>query len=501
MNIIKRILSVLLILTIAFSNIIYADGRDTIEDDDYIEVFSFNGKSYGYDYDSDSNYNTNYQGGKNSGTKINEGSITTAGFNYTELSDITYYPYIRMRYKNISSGDTYREAYITSNHISTLPANVIVQVALENPNGFTLGVESMWDGWTKTMTGLSDTNILNNNGQDKNVVVHGGSTAFICTKQSKGIDGTNNSVASKEHLKVQNIGIEGFFVCAPSTEVHKIVSYDYTTENAKDAFENFAKDVEKNLNMYRVEKVVAEGVYLQGQESAFTSAAKTVNGQDQVSTFGSFNGTAGSGNGNKLDRTHNKYYLKNESQDLNNLSVINAKITHKDVDVFTIKSDINTTDLTSILHFDKNGAENFTIKTANTDPSNWDTTSSTKGAGGVKPENKIDYDKIASELKSHKEWDHLNMVTGFVDNYIEALDFNRGNNGKTRNSSSESKAKDATQQGTVDYSNATPRENWYNEGQDGISIVRLQCNIELSLDDYRWEVIDPALCGQAKKSL
>ena len=36
MNIIKRILSVLLILTIAFSNIIYADGRDTIEDDDYI---------------------------------------------------------------------------------------------------------------------------------------------------------------------------------------------------------------------------------------------------------------------------------------------------------------------------------------------------------------------------------------------------------------------------------------------------------------------------------
>ena len=100
-------------------------------------------------------------------------------------------------------------------------------------------------------------------------------------------------------------------------------------------------------------------------------------------------------------------------------------------------------------------------------------------------------EKLGGNISVGKEegWKDLNYITGFVDNYINSLDLHEEGNTSNARSCGETSEPNTRN---------NSRRYWYSEGQDGMSVLRLQAHFYLYLDTRKWEVMDPALCGQAK---
>ena len=466
-------------------------GEDDGANSGVIKPFTFGGITYGYNDGSFKRNGKNNSG--SSGNNIIE-NRERATYQANNLGQLSYYPFIKMRYASLEDTN-YQPAIVVSNNLSSINSFMIAQAAVKNPGNVTLGVDSMWDGWTKTMTGLSDTGILAANGNDKDVVVHGGSTVHIYTADS-------TSLTKKENIPLADIGIEAYVFAVPESIENTFVDGQaYNNNEAQTLLENFAKDVKKNLGHYRLTKRIAEGIYLQGQEAKFIENSELVDIDPSIrttNTFGSFDGTAsGTSDGNKLDFTHKKYYFNSYIEDdkkNDNSNNITVKMDY-DITEFMIKSDIDETDPNSVKHtyiFSTKNLSNVSEDRAISKITDNVTKESSTNSGNLKPNNTNLTWKLGGNVNIGKQegWKDLNYITGFVDNYINNLDLHEeGNTSNSRtvgNSSNEPNTRN------------NERRYWYSEGQDGLCVLRLQAHYYLYLDEVKWEVIDPALCGQAK---
>ena len=555
-----------------------------------IEPFSIGGYTFGYN-NGDGGSGMKVSSG---GANVNEGK-NIMSYNAAKYDDIQLYPYIKMRYKTLDKNETWQRAIMFSENKSSMSNFIIAQVAVENPQDFTLGVESQWDGHTKTMDGLKSTGILDANGDDRNVVVHGGSTVFI---HSNGSDQLNGTTLRKEPLL--KIGIEAYMTAIPDDVIDTTLAgtaYDskdtvedvddesgetkddddddsgdgasstespYTVSDAKKYMTKFAEDVYKNIGHYRLTKVIAEGIYRQGEEEDFLKVAERVDPNESIrttKTFGSFNGTAGTGKGNTLDYWHDKYYL-NDSIDSGDRNSDQLTIDYQyKVDEFKVLSNIGVSDgdgsadvadsedvnvsvqqiiATSVVNGEQTGKiGSKNTKGKHTVPSlaKIDSMNGPNSAD-IKPKNeKLIIDDIAANKFGAKagggsnltkeSWGDMNKITGWLSNYINFLDMHAMKTDKSepnglRNISGTNygwTVKDGiTTPDDKPYSINYPttrmaanadvpekdavgsRDTWYCEGQDGMSLIRLQAIYYVYLDETKWEVVDPALCGQLVSS-
>ena len=454
-----------------------------------VKPFKIGSIMYGY---NDGDYKRNGKDNKgSSGNAIKEGS-ERATYQANNMGEVTYYPFIKMRYATLDN-TSMRPAIMFSENTSTINSFMVAQTAVKNPGNITIGVDSMWDGWTKTMDGLNSTGILAANGDDKNVVVHGGSTMFLYTADSK-------TDAKLENIPFANIGIEAYVFAMPDELAGTTISGTfYTVSEAEEALKNFVEDAKNNIGHYRITKRVAEGIYRQGEEAAFVQNSELVGCNSNIRTtnrFGSFNGTAGNGKGNKLDYIHSKYYFNDYIED-DRVNENSDNITVKcdyDITEFKISSDIDESNADSVIHTYHFSTRNVANESEDDSISKisdtFDKESSTN-TGNLKPNNKSLEWKLGGNVSVGKEegWKDLNYITGFVDNYINSLDLHEEGNTSNARSCGETSEPNTRN---------NSRRYWYSEGQDGMSVLRLQAHFYLYLDTRKWEVMDPALCGQAK---
>ena len=474
----------------------------------------------------------------------------------------SFYSHNRQRYKTIGNFTDWKEVYVVSRNFGTIQDNIMVKVSAMPVNKPTLHVDAVWDGWANTMNGIVNTGITKANGDDRDVVVDGGSTMYISTKNTpkhSGQVGNNDLDVAKLGVTVyinacygneQNFtpqsagsgeGDEkgllqsedwkwyigngqytdfnysatrnwtdthvggGFFPIVAgqlddyflgdelpafkmsarnSKWYNKTHNKIYKLSEAAQAIMNFFNDMHKNLGHYKLEKVMAEGVFTQGQEDLFDKVAKTVSGIDTVDTFGSF----GQGNksynkarteqtsniGNKLS-SDSKYQLNNAYKSDDPYSnTIGISCDNAEIHTFWAEIDIhgegNTEDpnngADAFLKIGKDGRQTNVFKLSE-----------------YKPNNILQIQKLLNALGD--EWKEVEIDTGFLRDILTSTIHQVG--------ARTTRPAEAAMGGDV--GNRPYGSKWYNEGTQYFFLTRGQAEYTLKLNEEKVEVMDPALCG------
>ena len=411
-------------------------------------------ESEGYKWLDGSNRPTFDACGKDFGYENPSGNMMTQ--NFEDLGTIEFYPYVKMSFASLDYTN-WRTAYICSENISTVKDYVLVNAGVNKRNESvkTINVVSnQWAGWKEAMDGLRKFGVT-----DKSSLVPGGATMFLYTNKSKDM---NNHITNSSSIADPNtyIGVEAYMTCVPDSGATTFQVFQNTESDVKEYYNDFIEEANQNINNFYLEKWVAEGVALTDAEfengSANSNPAVRVDGgYYQASSFG----------GRTLDWTRPKYYFGMNNEDVRNESKIDmldssghamsesslAPIKKK-ITTFTIRSDTE-----GQVYCLTNGsvAHQFAGK-------------------DVKSGDSANVSQINSKLSG--EWKKLNRLTGFVNNFIQTLDFNKGESSTNR-------------------SGKPTAKGWFNESIDGISIVKLEAYWLIGLDLMRYEVVDPRLCG------
>lgn len=464
-----------------------------------------------------------------------------------------FYPHIRKRYKSFHNNTDWFEVYMVAHRFGAMQDNIMVKVSTNPVNKPTLHVDSVWSGWANDMNGIVNNGVTKANGDDRDVVVNGGSTMYISTKQTDKINGQhgnndldiakmgvtvyiNSCYGNEQHytpvedvsyMGENSAGWEwfapngatdfdavknwadthlgaGFF---PALVGHKDEYYlgdelpafkmaqrndkwygktgnkIYKMTEAAQAIQNFFNDMHKNLGHYRLEKVMAEGLFTQGQEAQFDMVAKTVSGVDAVETFGSFGQGDKSYNtkrtkqtatlGNKLNTDDSKYQLnKSDSQGNEYDNRIGVSCDYADIHTFWAEIDIHEKDNEAYLNIGKD--KNKLMEKI--------------PLSQYKPDNILQVQKLLNKLGS--EWTELEIDTGFLRDILTSTIHQKG-----KNTTRPDNAAMGGDLGTRPYGTA-----WYNEGVSYFFITRGQAQYTLKLNEEKIEVMDPALCGLAENA-
>ena len=413
-------------------------------------------ESEGYKWLDGSNRPTFDACGKDFGYENTSGNMMTQ--NFEDIGSIDIYPYVKMSFASLDWQD-WRTAYICSENISTVTDYLLANagVCKRSEGAKTISVQSnQWAGWKEAMDGLRKFGVT-----DKSSLVSGGSTMYLYTADSKDMNGNLHNI-SRNTDENTYIGVEAYMTCVPNGGASTFQVYSNTESDVKEYYNDFIEEANQNINNFYLEKWVAEGIALTDAQfengSANSNPAVRVDGgYYQASSFG----------GRTLDWTRPKYYFGMSNADRFNESKIDMLDTsghamsesslapiRKKITTFTIRSDTE-----GQVYCLTNGsvAHQFAGK-------------------DVKSGDSANVSQINSKLSG--EWKKLNRLTGFVDNFIQTLDFNKGDSSTNR-------------------SGKPTAKGWYNEAIDGISIVKLEAYWKIGLDVMRYEVIDPRLCGDS----
>ena len=413
-------------------------------------------ESEGYKWLNESNRPTFDACGKDFGFVNSSGNMMTQ--NFEDIGSIDIYPYVKMSFASLDHTD-WRTAYICSENISSVKDYLLANagVSTRNADVKTISVQSnQWAGWKEAMDGLRKFGVT-----DKSSLVSGGSTMYLYTRDSRDMNGNWHNISRGTDDNTY-IGVEAYMTCVPDSEQSTYQVFTNTESQVKEYYDEFIEEASNNINDFYLEKWVAEGIALTDAQfengSANSNPAVRVDGgYYQASSFG----------GRTLDWTRPKYYFGMNNTDRYNESKIdlldqNGRAMPEDelkpikqkITTFTIRSDTEGN-----VYCMTNGsvAHQFLGK-------------------DCKSGDKANVTTINSKLSG--EWKKLNRLTGFVDNFIETLDFNMG------------------ESGTTNRSGKPTAKGWYNEASI-VSCVKLEAYWKIGLDVMRYEVIDPKLCGDS----
>ena len=414
-------------------------------------------ESEGYKWLNGNNRPTFDACGKDFGYENPSGNMMTQ--NFEDLGTIEFYPYVKMSFASLDI-TSWRTAYICSENISTVTDYLLANagVSTRNAGAKTISVQcNQWAGWKEAMNGLQKFGVA-----DKSSLVPAGGTVYLYTRDSRDMNGNWHRISQGTDDNTY-IGVEAYMTCVPDSNTSYMQQFSNTVNDVREYYNDFIDEASKNINEFYLEKWVAEGVALTDAEfenggSRNNPAVRVDGGYYMANSFG----------GRTLDWTRPKYYFGMNNVDRYNESKIDllnssgramsegslAPI-QKKMTTFTIRSDTE-----GQVYCMTNGsvAHQFAGK-------------------DVKSGDSANASTINSKLGG--EWKKLNRLTGFVDNFIQTLDFNMGESGTTnRNSKPTAKG-------------------WYNEAMDGIAIVKLECYWKIGLDVMRYEVVDPKLAGDS----
>jgi len=351
---------------------------------------------------------------------------------------ISFFPYIKMEYQTANEFDASHKdsgshkAYITSTNVSKISKNASVEAGIyqsggSGPDGqYGIGLQSeQWSTHARAISGLESKGVSSSLSNIS--LIPGGATMNLQT---------NNT---NKNIPEVYLGFRAFEMCIPDELKDTIQEKDMvTTSQAKQNGTNFYNQVQSMLKGYQLEKWVSIGI--EPKESGLHTWEK-VSGEGQINTF----------DGNELQH-NSKYYLKTGSTDGNGaqFSLTNQAMEQH---VYRVYADITPDDTA------KNG----------------ETVNVTKD-GNIIATARIKSDKDVSELLSNSEVDTVNKHTRFVDNFVAALDINKGSSRQD--------------------------EGWYCEAHDGIEVVETDAKMQIIFGDengnpqVRSEVIDPHLVGK-----
>lgn len=322
---------------------------------------------------------------------------------------VMFYPYIKMKYQTFGSGDS--DVYVTSENVSDiLIANRAEVGFYKEGSAPNLQLEStQWSTHSKSLAGLSDNGI-----SDKNSVLPGGAALTL----KAGQNGTKTMIGVRTYQTVVPDGLKVYLA-----DGSKIL----TQSEAEDQYSQFIADAKDVLEHYQVVQWVTKGMSKNISEFEDDSNRALVSGNGAVTSF----------EGQQLAKD-SKYYLKVDGReadraDIDILSENSVKT------VWTIKSDTDGN-----VTVDKNGTAVASIN-------------ATQGVG---------------LLLQNAEIKLLNDKTKLVENYIAAIDRNKG---RTRDN-----------------------KKWYNEAFDGLSVICNEWEAELGFstaEPVRSTILDTKLCG------
>ncbi|MDO5331599.1 MAG: hypothetical protein Q4E99_02870 [Bacillota bacterium] len=250
---------------------------------------------------------------------------------------------------------------------------------------------------------------------------------------------TKGTIIDKEvntATKANNILVESFITCVPDEISNAFYSKTYTESEALIELDKFKKNIINTLDKYSLEKWVAEGVYKNQDE--FIQKADCVQGNNEVNSIG----------GNELNKKVSKYYLSTKDNNKAKNAYINSEVEHEQVDVFMVQ--VNT--YGDLLFYKNRIYQGCLYKSKFKEK--WTNT-------------------LLKDIGDNEEWFILNSNTCIIDNLVGCLDKNLGKSGRFGG-----------------------YEGWYNEAIDGISIVRQELDINLHINDEKFDIQDPALCGK-----
>ena len=473
----------------------------------------------------------NMTSGENVKALYNNVSLSVAQF---DLGNYIW-PYFKMKYVDWTKPTKWEDIYCISAP-SRITNPLIVYTATniganKMDKQFTLDIDSQWDGWSSTMEGLDRTGILDANGGDRNCVVNGGSTVFVKASDTSNKADTlrfavtgfiplyswkdvltfHNSTSEKEARSV-------WCYCGCDDDAgnyetgeQQCQQYPFGGIAAYDCAQRMYSEIENNLGHARLQLMAAEGIYRQGEEHLFEQVAQCVKGANENDTkqitggtkpkgaqgsFGSFNGTAGTGKGNKLDSKHEKYNLKNRYDDVeeHNDSI---KLVGVNQDYHFYQAWIDTRkdneallkiwDYSDPNKLEGDGWNKALLNVSTSYAATIDIRKEIKDKQSGKGQ---DIDELfANVINSlpNERWKQMERMSGWLTNHLAALDFGCG--GENLRPSSKS---------YLDSAGHGQTKGWFNEGITDIGILEFQFEYELSFDgSAKWLVMDPALCGQA----
>lgn len=351
---------------------------------------------------------------------------------------ISFFPYIKMEYQTANEFDASHKdsgshkAYVTSTNVSKISKNASVEAGIyqsggSGPDGqYGIGLQSeQWSTHARAISGLESKGVSSSLSNIS--LIPGGATMNLQT---------NNT---NKNIPEVYLGFRAFEMCIPDELKDTIQEKDMvTTSQAKQNGTNFYNQVQSMLKGYQLEKWISIGI--EPKESGLHTWEK-VSGEGEIGTF----------DGNELQH-NSKYYLKTGSTDGNGaqFSLTNQAMEQH---VYRVYADITPDDTA------KNG----------------ETVNVTKD-GNIIATARIKSDKNVSELLSNSEVDTVNKHTRFVDNFVAALDINKGSSRQD--------------------------EGWYCEAHDGIEVVETDAKMQIIFGDengnpqVRSEVIDPHLVGK-----
>jgi len=485
------------------------------------------GRTYGED-----EQDQNMSSGENVSALYNNVSLSICQF---DLGNYLW-PYFKMKYVDWTKPNKWEDVYCIS--APSRITNPLIVYTATNIGGdktdkqFTLDIDSQWDGWSSTMEGLDRTGILDANGGDRNCVVNGGSTVFVkASDTSNKADKLRFAVTGfiplynyKEILTISNStsekeGRSVWCYCGCDDDAgsdtwgeQQCQQYPFAGIAAYHCAQQMYGEIEKNLGHARLQLVAAEGIYRQGEEHLFEQVAQCVKGANENDTeqiiggskskgacgsFGSFTGTAGRGNGNKLDSKHEKYNLVNRYGDVEEHNdSIKIKGINQDYHFYQAwidtrqdnKALLKIWDYSDPNKLDSDGTWDKCLLNISTSYAKTiDIRSEIKDKQTDKGQ---DIDELfANVINSlpNERWKQMERMSGWLTNHLACLDFGCG--GENLRPSGKS---------YLDSAGHGQTKGWFNEGITDIGILEFQFEYELDFDgSTKWLVMDPALCGQA----
>lgn len=238
---------------------------------------------------------------------------TAMGFAIPNSTNISFYPYVKMTYEDISGTET--DAYVLSTNLSELNVSDYVDIGYSKSAAVTVGIESnQWSNHKRSTDFIRDNNI-----NDRHSVLPGGATYTLDTKD-----------------ETAYVGLRTWQILLPSDTIGIVQSGSsyYDTTEVANRRTDLINQVKDGIESYDVVQYIAKGIIKEPVNIVKNGVLLNNIARGQSQTV----------YGNNLS-SDEKYYLRTQSLPASmkaneaDLDVINSNQVNQYT--YTIKSDVN----------------------------------------------------------------------------------------------------------------------------------------------------------------